>query len=137
MPPAQPCARPVNSDRIPLGIGLGVLAYSLFAMHDAANKWLVSQFSVWQVIAFRSAMIVLACLLIGRTKLLARAVETKLKPALAARLGKEAVNQALETSLAEGLAFERKSFQLLFASEDQKEGMRAFLEKRPGEFQGR
>ena len=59
------------------------------------------------------------------------------KPPLAVRLGKESVNRALETTLAEGLAVERKNFYFLFASEDQKEGMRAFLEKRKGEFKGR
>jgi enoyl-CoA hydratase len=47
------------------------------------------------------------------------------------------VNRALETPLAEGLAVERKNFYFLFATEDQKEGMRAFLEKRRGEFKGR
>ena len=59
------------------------------------------------------------------------------KPPLAVRLGKESVNRALETTLAEGLAVERKNFYFLFASEDQKEGMKAFLEKRKGEFKGR
>ncbi|MGB3619192.1 MAG: enoyl-CoA hydratase-related protein [Catalinimonas sp.] len=56
---------------------------------------------------------------------------------LAARLAKEAVNQAFETTLREGLAFERKNFYLLFASEDQKEGMQAFVEKRHPDFKGR
>jgi enoyl-CoA hydratase len=59
------------------------------------------------------------------------------RPPLAVRLGKEAVNQALETSLSAGLDYERKLFYLLFASEDKREGMRAFLEKRPGKFTGR
>ena len=59
------------------------------------------------------------------------------RPPLALRLGKEAVNQALETSLSAGLDYERKLFYLLFASEDKREGMRAFLEKRPGNFTGR
>jgi len=45
--------------------------------------------------------------------------------------GKEAINAAFETSLAEGARFERRIFQSLFATEDQKEGMRAFVEKRP------
>jgi len=43
---------------------------------------------------------------------------------------KEAVNRAFETSLAEGVAFERRIFHALFATEDQKEGMKAFVEKR-------
>jgi enoyl-CoA hydratase len=59
------------------------------------------------------------------------------KPPLALRMAKESVNQALETPLGQGLAVERKNFYFLFATEDQKEGMRAFLEKRPGEFKGR
>jgi enoyl-CoA hydratase len=43
---------------------------------------------------------------------------------------KEAVDTAFETSLAEGLRFERRIFHALFATEDQKEGMKAFVEKR-------
>jgi enoyl-CoA hydratase len=49
---------------------------------------------------------------------------------LAVRLGKEAVNQAFESFLAEGLADERRSFYFLFSTADQKEGMQAFIEKR-------
>jgi enoyl-CoA hydratase len=44
--------------------------------------------------------------------------------------GKEAVNRAFETSLAEGVVFERRIFHSLFATDDQKEGMKAFIEKR-------
>ncbi len=44
--------------------------------------------------------------------------------------GKEAVDRAFESSLAEGVAFERRIFHALFATEDQKEGMKAFVEKR-------
>jgi enoyl-CoA hydratase len=50
---------------------------------------------------------------------------------------KEAVNCALETSLAEGIRFERRVFHSLFATQDQKEGMHAFVEKRPPKFQNR
>ncbi len=56
---------------------------------------------------------------------------------LAARLAKESVNEAFNTGLDEGLKFERKNFYLLFASEDQKEGMNAFVEKRKPDFKGR
>src|SRR6266568_6097543 len=59
------------------------------------------------------------------------------KPPLALRLGKESVLKAFETPLAEGLASERRSFYFLFSTEDQKEGMHAFLEKRKGVFKGR
>src|SRR5207248_6930373 len=58
------------------------------------------------------------------------------KPPLAIRMAKEAVLKAFEGPLAEGLASERKSFYFLFASEDQKEGMHAFIEKRKGVFRG-
>jgi enoyl-CoA hydratase len=58
-------------------------------------------------------------------------------PPLATRAAKEAVNRAFELSLEGGLEFERRNFFLLFASEDQKEGMRAFVEKRPAEWKGR
>jgi enoyl-CoA hydratase len=68
-------------------------------------------------------------------KRLARTIAQK--PPLAARLVKESVNQALETPLQQGLALERRNFYFLFATEDQKEGMRAFLEKRRGQFKGR
>ncbi len=56
---------------------------------------------------------------------------------LAARLAKEAVLAAFETSLEEGLEIERKNFFLLFATEDMREGMRAFIEKRSAEFKGK
>src|SRR5712691_4528811 len=63
--------------------------------------------------------------------------EIAAKPPLAVRLAKEAVLKAFESPLSEGLAVERKSFYFLFATEDQKEGMHAFLEKRKGVFKGR
>ena len=50
---------------------------------------------------------------------------------------KEAVNRAFETSLAEGIRFERRIFHSLFATRDQKEGMNAFIEKRPAKFENR
>ena len=55
---------------------------------------------------------------------------------MAIRMAKEAVNQSFETSLTEGLANERRAFYFLFSTNDQKEGMRAFLEKREPEWQG-
>ncbi len=52
-------------------------------------------------------------------------------------MAKEAVNRAFETTLAEGVKFERRLFHSLFATEDQKEGMAAFIEKRPPNFKNR
>ncbi|MFZ6849736.1 enoyl-CoA hydratase [Undibacterium sp. RuRC25W] len=50
---------------------------------------------------------------------------------------KESVNRAYETTLSEGVHFERRMFQASFGTEDQKEGMKAFLEKRPAEFKNK
>jgi len=50
---------------------------------------------------------------------------------------KEAVNRAYETTLREGLLFERRMFHSLFATEDQTEGMAAFVEKREAQFRDR
>jgi enoyl-CoA hydratase len=58
------------------------------------------------------------------------------KSPLAVQLAKESVLKAFDTSLETGLDFERRSFTLLFATEDRREGMRAFLEKRAAEFKG-
>ena len=52
-------------------------------------------------------------------------------------MGKEAVNRAFETTLGEGIRFERRLFHATFATEDQKEGMGAFAEKRPPNFKNR
>ena len=68
---------------------------------------------------------------------LALAAKIATKSPLALRLGKEAVNAAYEMSLTDALALERRLFYLLFASDDQKEGMAAFLEKRDPDFKGR
>jgi enoyl-CoA hydratase len=58
-------------------------------------------------------------------------------PPLAAIAVKEMVNAAFEMPLAQGLRFERRLFHGLFGTEDQKEGMAAFVEKRPGNWKGR
>ncbi len=59
------------------------------------------------------------------------------KAPLAAQLAKEAVLKAFDTPLQEGLLAERKNFYMLFSTEDQKEGMSAFVEKRKPQFKGR
>jgi len=52
-------------------------------------------------------------------------------------MAKEAIKRSFEVPLEEGLHFERKNFYMLFSSEDQKEGMSAFVEKRKPDFKGR
>ena len=65
------------------------------------------------------------------------AKEIASKPPVAVRLAKEAVLKSFDTTIEGGLEFERKNFYLLFASEDQKEGMKAFVEKRKPEWKGK
>jgi enoyl-CoA hydratase len=59
------------------------------------------------------------------------------KSPLAVQMAKESVLKAYEMPLQEALYFERKNFYMLFASEDQKEGMAAFVEKRKATFKGK
>ena len=74
-------------------------------------------------------------------ELVDEAVQTAEKMANLSRpvvmLAKESVNRAYETTLAEGVRFERRVFHSTFATEDQKEGMSAFAEKRPADFKHR
>lgn len=74
-------------------------------------------------------------LLMDETLGLAREI-AKQSP-VAIKLAKESVNNAFNSTLDEGLLFERKNFYLTFASKDQKEGMAAFIEKRNPEFTGK
>jgi enoyl-CoA hydratase len=67
-------------------------------------------------------------------KSLAREIASK--PPVAVRLAKEAVLKSFDTTIEGGLEFERKNFYLLFASDDQKEGMKAFVDKRKPEWRG-
>lgn len=64
------------------------------------------------------------------------AAEIASRAPMAIRLAKEAILQAFETSLTDGLADERRAFYLLFATQDQKEGMAAFIEKRKPDWKG-
>jgi enoyl-CoA hydratase len=66
---------------------------------------------------------------------IAAAIATKSKPAV--RMAKDAVNAAFESSLTEGLRYERRAFYASFATADRKEGMNAFVEKRSADFQHR
>ena len=65
------------------------------------------------------------------------AVQIAAMPPMAAIANKEMVNAAFETGLDQGLIVERRIFQILAASEDKKEGMAAFVEKREGKWKGR
>jgi enoyl-CoA hydratase len=58
-------------------------------------------------------------------------------PAIAVQLAKESILKSFDTTIEGGLEFERKAFYLLFSSEDKKEGMSAFIEKRPPEWKGK
>jgi enoyl-CoA hydratase/carnithine racemase len=68
---------------------------------------------------------------------MALAAEVAAKPPLASRLAKQAVLAAEETALSPGLENERRLYELAMATEDRVEGMRAFLEKRDPEFEGK
>lgn len=74
-------------------------------------------------------------LYLDETLKLANAIAAK--GPVAVQLAKESVNKAFDSTLQEGLFFERKNFYMLFATEDQKEGMAAFVEKRKPEFKGK
>ncbi len=73
-------------------------------------------------------------------ELIAEAIKTAQsiadKSPVAAMMAKECVNRAYETSLSEGIRFERRMFQAAFATADQKEGMAAFIDKRKPDFKG-
>ncbi len=81
------------------------------------------------------ARVVPAASLLDEAMKLAETIAAMSLPAVVA--AKEAVNRAFETSLAEGIRFERRVFHALFATADQKEGMAAFVEKRPPKFKNR
>ena len=73
--------------------------------------------------------------LMSETMKAAATIASMSLPAL--MLAKETVGRAFEVSLAEGVKFERRAFHALFATADQKEGMAAFVEKRPAKFQNK
>jgi enoyl-CoA hydratase len=81
------------------------------------------------------ARVVPAASLMDETMKAAEAIASMSLVAL--MVAKESVNRAFETTLAEGMRFERRTFHALFATHDQKEGMAAFVEKRPAKFENR
>ena len=81
------------------------------------------------------ARVVQAANLMDEALKVAEAVASMSLPAL--MIAKESVNRAFETTLAEGMRFERRVFHSLFATADQKEGMAAFVAKRPAKFENR
>ena len=89
---------------------------------EALNYWVINK-------------IVAKEILMEETKKFAKKI-SKQAP-LSLRLIKESVLKAVDYSLYEGMQYERKNFYLLFASQDQKEGMKAFQEKRKPNFKGR
>jgi len=70
-------------------------------------------------------------------EVIAFAGEIAARAPLAVRMAKESINAAFETTLTEGLKVEKRNFHILFATEDQKEGMKAFIEKRKPEWKGK
>ncbi len=81
------------------------------------------------------ARVVPAAELLDEAKAMAAAIASMSKPVTA--MITECIDTALETSLSEGVRFERRNFHATFATDDQKEGMAAFVEKRPPEFRHR
>jgi len=81
------------------------------------------------------ARVVPADMLITEAKAAAAQIAAKSRPSVMAT--KESVNRAFESGLSDGIQFERRLFHALFATEDQKEGMAAFAEKRPPAFRNK
>jgi enoyl-CoA hydratase len=81
------------------------------------------------------ARVVPAASLMDEAVKVAETIASMSLPAL--MIAKESVNRAFETTLTEGMRFERRVFHSLFATADQKEGMAAFAAKRPAKFENR
>ena len=67
------------------GIGLASGSYATFALHDAAIKWLVADYSPWQVLFVRSSVILSICLIIGRLRIVFQTLRSPIRNALFAR----------------------------------------------------
>jgi drug/metabolite transporter (DMT)-like permease len=67
------------------GIGMAIASFATFALHDAAIKWVVADYSPWQVLFMRSAVIMMLCLIIGRRTVVLRSIRSPIRNALLAR----------------------------------------------------
>lgn len=97
-----------------------ILTGDMMGAEEAAQRGLVSR-------------VVASDHLVPEALTVARKIASKSQPCIAS--AKECVNQAYEQNLAGGLLFERRTFQAGFATADQKEGMKAFIEKRKATWQ--
>lgn len=79
----SPTATPVGG--VLTGITLATSSFAVFALHDAGIKWLVADYSPWQVLFVRSAVILLLCLIIGRRRTLIQTARSPIRNALFAR----------------------------------------------------
>ena len=118
---------PGGTQRLPRAIGKSramelILTGKFIPAREAEARGLVSR-------------VVPVELYLEEAKTLAR--EIALKPPAAVRFAKEAVNKVYELPLGEGLDYESRLFYMLFSTEDQKEGMAAFVEKRKPEWKGK
>ncbi|MCX7930373.1 MAG: enoyl-CoA hydratase-related protein [Chlorobi bacterium] len=116
-----------GTQRLPRAVGKSVamelvLTGSMLSAHRAYERGLVSRVVPVEYYLFEA---------------FALAEEIAAKAPIARRLAKESVNKAYSLFLETGLEFERKNFYMLFSTEDQKEGMSAFLEKRMPNWKGR
>ena len=116
-----------GTQRLPRAIGKSramelVLTGKLISAREAESRGLVSR-------------VVPVELYLEEAKSLAREIASK--PPVAVRFAKEAINKVYELPLTEGLDYESRLFHILFSTEDQKEGMAAFVEKRKPEWKGK
>jgi drug/metabolite transporter (DMT)-like permease len=78
-------AKPVPRGGVLVGIALVSVSFAAFALQDAVVKWVVADYSPWQVLLTRSAVIVMICLSIGRTRLVVHCVRSPIRNTLLAR----------------------------------------------------
>ena len=83
--PPKPPPLPARPSAPLLGVASGVAGFGLFSLQDAAVKWLVVEFPVWQVLFTRSLTIAILCLVIGRGPLVAKVIASRRKRPLVMR----------------------------------------------------